>query len=77
MVVGTALALGGSIMAFLSLGQIQDLYKKFGNLQRDNNRLVDVTEAHGNTLKGISLDMIVLKDILVQLSIRDGVIANA
>jgi uncharacterized membrane protein YgaE (UPF0421/DUF939 family) len=29
LVVGTALALGGSIMAFLSLGQIQDLYKKF------------------------------------------------
>ena len=75
--VGTALALGGSIMAFLSLGQIQDLYKKFGNLQRDHNRLVDVTEAHGNALKGISLDLIVLKDILAQLSIRNGVIANA
>lgn len=75
--VAGALALGGSIMAFLSLAQIQDLYRKFGNLQEGHNRLVDVSQAHENALSELRIDTNVLRDIIVNLSLRNGVIANA
>ena len=76
-VVAAAFALGGSIMAFLSLAQIQDLYRKFGGLQEKHNRLVDITSAHDKALSGLRIDMNVMRDIVINLNQRNGVIANS
>ena len=75
-VVAAAFALGGSIMAFLSLAQIQDLYRKFGGLQEKHNRLVDITSAHDKALSGLRIDMNVMRDIVINLNQRNGVIVR-
>ena len=75
-VIGGVLGLGGSLISMFSLLQINRLYEKFGNLQKSHNRLVDLTQAHEEAIKGIHLDIESVRKITTNLATRNPVHVN-
>lgn len=75
--ISSMLGLGGSIMGAISLAQINELYAKFGQAERNHNKLVDIVQVQGGALKDLSLDLSVMHNITQQLTSRNGAVVDA
>ena len=71
-VIGAILGLGGTILGGISLSRLQELHTKFGHLERDHNKLVDIVDAQGDALSDLNLDVGVIRELLTFMKSRDS-----
>ena len=71
---GAILGLGGTILGGISLSRLQELHTKFGNLERDHNKLVDISEAQGDALSDLCLDQKVMEEVVRYMHSRNGAV---